>query len=64
VARVFHRIVTAINLGMADNGEPQSVKKALELKQDQLESMSRIGRNLIDGKGIHRVLKELQALLD
>lgn len=62
-AKYFEKAGAAINLGMGDNWNAQSVKKALELKQDQLESMSRIGRNLIDGKGIHRVLKELQALL-
>jgi hypothetical protein len=53
-----------MNLGLADNWSDQLVTQALSLRQAQLESMSQIGKRLIDGRGIHRVLAELQILLN
>lgn len=63
-AKYFEKIGAAINLGLADNWDARLAVKALALSQEQLESMSQIGRKLIDGKGIHRVLAELQKLLN
>lgn len=63
-ARYFENIGAAVNLGLADNWDSQLAVKALALTQEKLESMSQIGRRLIDGRGIHRVLAELQILLN
>lgn len=63
-AKFFEKFGAAINLGLADNWDSRLVAKALALTREQLESMSRIGKHLVDGKGLQRVLVELQKLLN
>lgn len=63
-AKYFEKLGAAINLGLAYNWDSRLVAKALALTREQLESMSRIGKQLVDGKGIQRVLAELQKLLN
>ena len=62
-AKYFENLGAAINLGLAGNWDTRLAKETLTLKKDRLETMSRIGRNLIDGKGLHRVREEIHNLL-
>ena len=62
-AKYFEKLGAAINLGLAGNWDTRLVGETLAFKKEQLETMSRIGRSLIDGKGIHRVLEEIRILL-
>ncbi|MBI4389837.1 MAG: hypothetical protein HY580_06615 [Nitrospinae bacterium] len=62
-ARYFEERGAAVNLGMAENWDAGKVLEILELKGERLESMSRIGKDLVDGKGLRRVAEELGKLM-
>ena len=53
----------AVDLGLAKDFDPQKISRIWDMTQDRLESMSRKGNKLIDGKGIYRVADEISALL-
>lgn len=62
-AKYFENLGAAINLGLAENWDTQQVVKALALKQSQMEIMSQTGKKLIDGKGLYRVMSEINKFL-
>ncbi len=53
----------AVDLGLAKDFDPQKISRIWELTQDQLETMSLKGKQLVDGKGIYRVADEISALI-
>jgi len=52
----------AVNLGLAENFDPQNISRIWDTTQDQLETMSRKSKELVDGKGICRVADEISML--
>lgn len=62
-AKYFENLGAAVNLGLAGNWDTQLVGKTLAFNKEQLETMSQIGKSLIDGKGIYRVAEEIRKLL-
>lgn len=63
-ARYFEKLGAAVNLGMAEVWDAGEIGGILELTGERLESMSRIGKSLVDGKGLRRVADELGKLLN
>ena len=62
-SRPLEKLGAAIDLGLAKDFDPQKISRIWELAQDQLETMSRKGKELVDGKGIYRVADEIIALI-
>jgi len=62
-SRPLEKRGAAIDLGLAKDFDPQKISRIWELTQDQLETMSRKGKELVDGKGIYRVADEISALI-
>ena len=58
-ARALETKGAAVNLGLAENFEEKKLEGVFDLGVEKLEAMSRAGKNLIDGKGVHRVAEEL-----
>ncbi len=62
LAKEFERKGTTLNLGLGDNVEEEDIAEAVErlLQDDALRAeMSRMGRKLVDGKGIERIISEI-----
>lgn len=53
----------ALDLGLAKDFDPKKIARIWDMTQDQLETMSLKGKQLVDGKGIYRVADEISALL-
>ena len=52
-----------VNLGLADNFDAAKIPQLLKLKKEELEELSRKGKKLIDGRGIHRVATAIEELI-
>jgi len=61
--RPLEKLGAAIDLGLAKDFDPNKISRIWDMTQDQLESMGRNGKKLIDGKGIVRVADEIIELL-
>jgi UDP-2,4-diacetamido-2,4,6-trideoxy-beta-L-altropyranose hydrolase len=59
----IERLKAAIDLGLPEDFDPQKISRILDISKSQLESMSRKGKELVDGKGIVRVADEIQSLI-
>ncbi|MBT3923516.1 MAG: hypothetical protein HOF21_13180, partial [Nitrospina sp.] len=53
----------AMNLGMAESWNQSRLPEILNSSPETLEKMSQAGKNLIDGKGLIRVIDEIELLL-
>jgi len=53
----------AMNLGMAESWNESCLPEILNSSPETLEKMSQAGKNLIDGKGLIRVIDEIELLL-
>ena len=57
------RLGAAVDLGLPEDFDPKKIIEALNTSIHQLETMSRKGKTLVDGRGIYRVAEEIQSLL-
>lgn len=71
INQVSHQVVktnraekqgAAINLGLADAWDESRLVEILKLKPEKLQEMSQSGKNLIDGKGLERVVDAIEPL--
>lgn len=53
----------AMNLGLAGDFDPEKILASLAISKNQLESMSRKGKELVDGQGIYRVADEIETMI-
>ncbi len=53
-----------LNLGRADSFDPGKIPELLKLKREERETLSRKGKQCIDGRGIHRVATAIEELLE
>ena len=53
----------AINLGLGNQYDAEKLRKALNFKKSKLESMSLQAKQLIDGRGIFRVIDTMGKLM-
>ncbi len=58
-ARFVEKSGAVVNLGLGHDYDVKKFKKALKWRKPELESMSLKGKNLIDGRGIFRVIEAL-----
>ena len=58
-ARFLQSKGAAINLGLGNNFDVQKLLESLDMGMEEREELSRAGKALIDGQGIHRVADEL-----
>lgn len=58
-ARSLQSRGAAVNLGLGDNFDQRKLLESLDAEKETREEMSRAGKMLIDGQGIHRVASEL-----
>jgi len=61
--RPLEKLGAAVDLGLAKDFDPKKISHILDVTQDQLETMSRKGKELVDGKGIYRVADEISTLI-
>ncbi|MFQ5449985.1 MAG: PseG/SpsG family protein [Nitrospinaceae bacterium] len=54
----------AVYLGAAQNFRQENIHALLNIGGERLEAMSRVGKNLVDGRGIYRVADQLQSLME
>ncbi|NIQ02691.1 MAG: hypothetical protein GWM98_21985, partial [Nitrospinaceae bacterium] len=53
-ARTAEQFGAAVNLGLAEEFQPQKIEGFLKTPRTCLEKMSRAGKDQVDGKGIFR----------
>ncbi len=53
----------AVNLGLAGDFDSDKILASVAISKNQLESMSRKGKELVDGRGIYRVADAIQTLI-
>ncbi len=61
-AQFVEKSGAAINLGLGNLYDIKKLREALNLKQNELESMSTQAKGLIDGKGLFRIISILNEL--
>lgn len=59
----IERCGAAMDLGLPEEFDPQKISEILDISKNELESMSRKGKELVDGNGIHRVADEIQSAI-
>lgn len=57
------RLGAAVDLGLPEDFDPNIILETLEVSRTQLESMSRRGKELVDGQGIYRVADAIESML-
>jgi UDP-2,4-diacetamido-2,4,6-trideoxy-beta-L-altropyranose hydrolase len=62
--RPIEQLGAAIDLGLPEDFDPKIISGIIDTSKNQLESMSRKGKELVDGRGIYRVADEIQSLID
>lgn len=60
--RPIARLGAAVDLGLPEDFDPMQISGILDAANNQLESMSRKSKELVDGQGIYRVADEILAL--
>ncbi len=58
-AKTLEALGAAVNLGLAESFDQNKLAAILHMRKEELEAMSRAGKKLIDGQGIHRTADEL-----
>jgi UDP-2,4-diacetamido-2,4,6-trideoxy-beta-L-altropyranose hydrolase len=61
--RPIERLGAVMDLGLPEDFDPKIIADILEISKNQLESMSRKGKTLVDGKGIYRVADAIQSAI-
>ena len=62
-ARFVEKSGAAINLGMDNQYDTEKLRKALNFSKNELESMSLQAKQLIDGRGLFRVVDTMDKLI-
>ena len=62
-AQFVEKLGAAINLGIGTLYDEERLRNALSLSRPMLESMSQKGKQLIDGRGIFRVVDAMNKLI-
>jgi spore coat polysaccharide biosynthesis predicted glycosyltransferase SpsG len=62
-ARFIEESGAAINLGMGNQYDVEKLREALNLKKNELELLSLKAKQLIDGRGLFRIIDAINKLI-
>jgi spore coat polysaccharide biosynthesis predicted glycosyltransferase SpsG len=63
-ARFVEKSGAAINLGMGNQHDVEKFREALNFRKQKLESMSLKAKQLIDGRGLYRIIDAMNKLIE